>query len=46
MNGICEEDEIVINEALAGNVFHFLRVAVVAVPDFHKEVGHVNFIFF
>ncbi|XP_056015581.1 nuclear pore complex protein Nup205-like isoform X3 [Ostrea edulis] len=37
VNGICEEDEIVINEALAGNVFHFLRVAVVAVPDFHKE---------
>ena len=40
MNGICEEDEVVIDEALDGNVFHFLRTAVVAVSDFHKEVGH------
>ncbi|XP_062568541.1 nuclear pore complex protein Nup205-like [Saccostrea cucullata] len=37
VNGICEEDEVVINEALEGNVFHFLRLAVVAVHDFHKE---------
>jgi hypothetical protein len=42
VNAICEEDESVINEALAGNVFHFLRVAVVAVPDFHKEVGEFH----
>ena len=40
MNGICEEDEVVIDEALDGNVFHFLRTAVVAVSDFHKEVGY------
>ena len=31
---------MVIDEALDGNVFHFLRTAVVAVSDFHKEVGH------
>ncbi|XP_061177614.1 nuclear pore complex protein Nup205-like isoform X2 [Saccostrea echinata] len=37
VNGICEEDEVVINEALEANVFHFLRLAVVAVHDFHKE---------
>nr|XP_022287742.1 nuclear pore complex protein Nup205-like isoform X2 [Crassostrea virginica] len=37
VNGICEEDEVVIDEALDGNVFHFLRTAVVAVSDFHKE---------
>ncbi|XP_062588940.1 nuclear pore complex protein Nup205-like isoform X2 [Saccostrea cucullata] len=35
--GICEEDGVVINEALEANVFHFLRLAVVAVHDFHKE---------
>lgn len=37
VNGICEEDELVIDEALDGNVFHFLKTAVVAVPEFHKE---------
>lgn len=42
VNGICEEDELVIDEALDGNVFHFLKTAVVAVPEFHKEVSHMT----
>lgn len=34
-----EDDEALVDEAVKGEAFHFLRRCVVSSPHFHQEVG-------